>query len=348
MRKFDYSFLDNGLLPADLINLIGSIYSLKTASYIRKEEHIKAFTELETIAKIQSVKNSNEIEGIVSTDERIELIVKGSVSPKDHNEREIAGYSEALNLIHTQYNSLQFSESEILHLHEILFQYTADSRRGKYKESDNVIIEVDALGNRSVRFKPISALETKTAMEQLELAYLDACSNSHINQLLLIPCVILDFLCIHPFTDGNGRMSRLLSLLLLYKNGFDVGKYISFEQQINQQKAWYYESLKKSSYKWDVNENDYSPFIQNFLTTLYMCYHELDNRFGIIEGKHISKKERIEKIIFNSVTPLSKSEICKIVPDVSPYTVERVLASMINENKIIKIGTTRNAKYIRK
>ena len=348
MRKFDYSFLDNGLFPAELINLTGSIYSLKTASNIRKEDHIKAFTELEIIAKIQSVKNSNEIEGIVSTDERIESIVKETVSPKNHNEREIAGYSEALNLIHSQYNSLQFSESEVLHLHEILFQYTADLRGGKYKESDNAIIEVDALGNRSVRFKPISALETKAAMEQLELAYLDACSNSHINQLLLIPCVILDFLCIHPFTDGNGRMSRLLSLLLLYKNGFDVGKYISFEQQINKQKAWYYESLKKSSYKWENNENDYSPFIQNFLTTLYMCYHELDNRFGIVESKHISKKERIEKIILNSVTPLSKSEICKIVPDVSLSTVEAVLASMIKNNQIIKIGTTRNAKYIRK
>ncbi len=141
---------------------------------------------------------------------------------------------------------------------------------GQYKTDDNVILEIDADGNRCVRFRPTSASETPKAMEQLELAYLDARSDANINQLLLIPCVILDFLCIHPFRDGNGRMSRLLSLLLLYKNDFDAGKYVSFEEQINNYKTYYYEALRQSSAGWETNENSYFPFIENFLSTLYL------------------------------------------------------------------------------
>lgn len=226
MRKFDYSFLDNGLLPANLINITSSIYTLKSASATRKSENIKVFTELESIAKVQSVKSSNAIEGIVTSDERIAEIVNQSSAPLNHNEAEIAGYRDALNKIHTDYNSISFSVRNILGLHEIMMTLSGDELAGKYKQNDNVIIEVDADGFRKVRFRPTPAAETAEAMEQLELAYLDACSNSNINQLLLIPCVILDFLCVHPFRDGNGRMSRLLSLLLLYKNGFDAGKYI--------------------------------------------------------------------------------------------------------------------------
>ncbi|MEG2081566.1 MAG: Fic family protein, partial [Oscillospiraceae bacterium] len=168
-------------------------------------------------------------------------------------------------------------------------------------------MEVDADGNRKVRFRPTPAEETAKAMEQLELAYMDARGNASINQLLLIPCVILDFLCIHPFRDGNGRMSRLLSLLLLYKNGFDAGKYVSFEEQINEYKTYYYESLKQSSIGWDTNENSYFPFIENFLSTLFMCYKELDKRFAVVQGKRITKKARVEATILNSLTPMSKA-----------------------------------------
>ena len=185
-----------------------------------------------------------------------------------------------------------------------------------------MILEVDAAGNRRVRFRPTPAHETKQAMEQLEFAYLDAKNDANINQLLLIPCVILDFLCIHPFRDGNGRMSRLLSLLLLYKNGYDAGKYVSFEEQISNYKDYYYEALKQSSEGWDTNENSYFPFIENFLSMLYMCYKELDKRFAVVHGKKITKKARIEATVLNSLTPLSKAEICKILPDVSHTTVE--------------------------
>lgn len=226
--------------------------------------------------------------------------------------------------------------------------YTGDKLGGKYKIDNNLIIEEDGEGNRKVRFKPVTAKDTPKAMEQLILAYIEARDNTNINQLLLIPCVILDFLCIHPFKDGNGRMSRLLSLLLLYKNGFDIGKYVSFEEQINNSKGYYYDTLKESSVTWDTNQNNYIPFMQNFLTKLYLCYNELDKRFNVVNINKITKKARIEAVIENSLTPVSKSEICKIVPDVSPTTVEAVIGAMVKSGKAKKIGSGKNTKYMKK
>lgn len=347
MRKFDYSFLDNGLLPAKLVNLTANISSLKTMASVRKEEHLKVFTELESIAKVQSIKSSNEIEGIVTSDERINEIVNQNSSPLNHNEAEIAGYRDALNIIHTGYENIDFRQNDILQLHETMMSLTGYEFGGKYKTDDNVILEVDSNGNRRVRFRPTPASETNEAMEQLELAYMAARSDSNINQLLLTPCVILDFLCIHPFRDGNGRMSRLLSLLLLYKNGYDAGKYVSFEEQINKYKAYYYEALRKSSVGWDTNDNSYFPFIENFLSTLYMCYKELDKRFAVVNGNKITKTARIEATVLNSLTPISKNEICQLLPDVSPTTVEAVLSSMVKNGTIKKIGNSRATRYIR-
>ena len=347
MRKFDYSFLNNGLLPASLINLTSNISALKTMAWIRKEEYAQVFTELEVVAKVQSIKSSNAIEGIVTSDERIAAIVNQNSAPLNHNEAEIAGYRDALNEIHLGYKYMDFRERDILHLHEMMMSLVGYEYGGQYKTDDNVILEVDTEGNRRVRFRPTSAEETPKAMEQLELAYMEARGDAGINQLLLIPCVILDFLCIHPFRDGNGRMSRLLSLLLLYKNGFDAGKYVSFEEQINNYKAYYYEALRQSSKGWETNENSYFPFIENFLTTLYMCYKELDKRFAVVHGKKITKTARIEATVLNSLTPLSKAEICKILPDISPTTVEAVLGAMVKSGAIKRIGSSRATRYIR-
>ena len=260
----------------------------------------------------------------------------------------ITAYFKALSAyISKEYTYIDFRQSDILRLHEIMMSFAGYEYGGQYKTDDNVILEIDADGNRRVRFRPTSASETPKAIEQLELAYLDARGNSNINQLLLIPCVILDFLCIHPFRDGNGRMSRLLSLLLLYKNDFDAGKYVSFEEQINNYKTYYYEALRQSSAGWETNENSYFPFIENFLSTLYMCYKELDERFAVAHGKKITKKARIEATVLNSLTPLSKAEICKILPDVIPTTVEAVLGIMVKTGSIKRIGAGRMTKYIK-
>ena len=300
MKKFDYSFLDNGLLPANLINITGTIYSLKTGAKIRKDEYERIFTELEKIAVVQSVKSSNAIEGIVTSDERIEEIVNQNSKPLNHNENEIAGYRDSLNEIHLHYEDIELSENTILRLHEIMMSYTGTEDAGKYKINENYIVEEDKDGNRKMRFKPLSAKETPEAMEQLILAYHDASNNYNINQLLLIPCFILDFLCIHPFRDGNGRMSRLLTL------------------------------------------------IENFLSTLYMCYKELDKRFSVVNSNKVTKKARIETTVLNNLTPISKAEICKILPDVSATTVEAVLGTMVKEGLVQIMGSGRNTKYMKK
>lgn len=346
MRRFDYSFLNNGMVPTSLISLVSGITELKTIANMRKDDYTQIFTELEAVAKIQSIKSSNAIEGIVTSDERIAEIVNQNSAPLNHNEAEIAGYRDALNEIHLDYKNIDFRQSDILRLHKMIMNYAGYEYGGQYKTDDNVIIEIDGNGNHRVRFRPIPASETSKAMEQLELAYMFARSDANINQLLLIPCVVLDFLCIHPFIDGNGRMSRLLSLLLLYKNGYDAGKYVSFEEQINNYKSYYYDSLKQSSTGWDTNENSYFPFIENFLSTLYICYKELDKRFVVVDGKKITKKARIEATVLNSLKPLSKSDICKILPDVSPTTVEAVLGEMVKNGSIRRIGSGRSTRYI--
>lgn len=347
MHRFDYLFLDNGMLPAGLLNITANIYSLRVMALDRKEQFADIFTELAAIAKVQSVKSSNEIEGIVTTDERINEIVNGSSAPLNHNEQEIAGYRDALAQVHTGYFDMDFRESDILRLHAVMMNIAGYTYAGKYKEVDNDIIEEDKFGRRKVRFHPTSAVETPDEMGQLILAYQEARDNPNINQLILIPCVILDFLCIHPFRDGNGRISRLLSLLLLYKNGFDAGKYISFEEQINLRKGNYYDALGKSSKGWHENENDYSAFIMEFLTTVYMCYKELDKRFAVIGSRKITKQARVEATVLNSLTPISKADIGKILPDVSATTIEAVLGQMVRTGSVRKIGSGRGTRYIK-
>ena len=347
MHNFDYSFLDNGLLRAGLLNITADIYSLRVMDSNRREQYKDVFTQLAEIAKVQSVKSSNEIEGIVTTDIRINEIVNGNSAPLNHNEQEIAGYRDALAEVHKGYSYMDLCESDILRLHTIMMNIAGYSYAGKYKDVDNDIIEEDKYGRRRVRFHPTSAADTPDEMEQLILAYQLARDNANINQLLLIPCVILDFLCIHPFRDGNGRMSRLLSLMLLYRNGFDAGKYISFEEQINLRKGNYYEALKQSSAGWHENQCDYSAFIMEFLTTLYMCYKELDKRFAVIGSQKVTKRARVEATVLNSLTPISKSDVAKILPDVSPTTIEAVLGNMIRSGSIKKVGSGKGTRYIK-
>lgn len=347
MHRFDYSFLEKGNIDAKLLNVTLSVYDLQNKDKVRKEQYATVFTELEKIAKVQSVKSSNAIEGIITTDERIREIVTQSSAPLNHSEAEIAGYRDALNLVHNNFALLDFNETTILQLHKIMLSLIGD-KGGTYKTTDNLIMELAENGQRKVRFRPVSAKETQDAMKQMFFAYVEASHNSQINQLLLIPCVILDFLCIHPFSDGNGRMSRLLTLLLLYKNGFDAGKYISFEEQLNKYKDLYYDALEKSSFGWHENKNNYNEFMYNFLSMLYLCYKELDKRFAVVNSKRITKKARIEATVLQAVLPISKAEVCEILPDVSPTTVEAVLGTMVKGGTVKKIGSGSQTKYYRK
>ena len=346
MHIFDYSFLDDGLLPAELVNLTSTISALNAISEERRGRNLSVYTELEKIARIQSIKGSNAIEGIITTDARIKEIVEENSAPLNHTEMEIVGYRNALDEIHTSYEMIPFNEQTILHLHQVVTEIVGYEESGQYKTNDNMIAEIDEFGKRRIRFYPVPATETKEAMEQLILAYKDARDNARINKLLLIPCVILDFLCIHPFADGNGRVSRLLTLLLMYKCGYDIGKYVSFEEQINKSKDYYYDALHDSSHGWHTNKNTYTEFMKNFLYITYKCYKELDTRFSTVNGKKLKKTERIELTVLNSILPISKSEICEYLPDVSPTTVEAVLGKMVKDGLIKKIGSARATKYV--
>lgn len=346
MHRFGYSFLDKGLLPSDLINLASSVSAFHALAEDRKSRFQKVYTELESIARIASVKSSNAIEGIITTDSRIEDIVNNNSAPLNHSEQEIAGYRDALDEIHNYHRDMSVNTSTILHLHSVIMHYSSPDSSDGFKQDDNLIMEIDSDRQRKVRFKPVPAADTPAAIEQLLLAYIDANCSPNVNKLLLIACFILDFLCIHPFDDGNGRVSRLLTILLLYRSGYTIGRYISIEEQINNYKDYYYQALYESSTGWHDNQNDYTPFLKFFLFNLYECYKELDKRFSKANGKHLSKKSRIEETVMNSVLPLSKSDICAALPDVSPSTVEAVVGKMVKNGAIKKLGSTRNAKYV--
>ena len=346
MHIFDYTFLKDDLLPAQLVSLASNISMLKVMSAVRKQENESAFAKLEEAAKIESIKASNAIEGIVTTDQRIRALVGGS-APLNHTEAEIAGYRDVLNEVHTNFSVHDFRESDIRAFHSQMMRLANPASDGSYKTDDNVIAERMSDGRRIVRFSPTSAADTPEEMQQLVLAYAQARDDAAINKLLLIPCVILDFLCVHPFADGNGRLSRLLTLLLLYRNGFDAGKYISFEGVVNNRKTEYYAALKESSEGWSENRPRYFPFMVDFLTTLYVCYSELDKRFASVNAAKATKKSRIESTVLNAFTPLSKADICGILPDVSPTTVEAVLGEMVRSGRVRKLGAGRASKYIR-
>ena len=346
MHIFDYTFLKDDLLPAQLVSLASNISMLKVMSAVRKQENKSAFAKLEQTAKIESIKASNAIEGIVTTDQRIRALVGGS-APLNHTEAEIVGYRDVLNEVHTNFSVHDFRESDIRAFHAQMMRLANPTSDGSYKTDDNVIAERMSDGRRIVRFSPTSAVDTPEEMQQLVLAYAQARDDAAINKLLLIPCVILDFLCVHPFADGNGRLSRLLTLLLLYRNGFDAGKYISFEGVVNTRKAEYYAALKESSEGWSENRPRYFPFMVDFLTTLYVCYTELDKRFASVNAAKATKKSRIESTVLNAFTPLSKADICGILPDVSPTTVEAVLGEMVRGGRVRRLGAGRASKYIR-
>jgi Fic family protein len=346
MHRFDYSFLRDALVPAGVLSQTSAISELRVRQSDRLSRYESVFAALESVAKVESVKGSNAIEGIVTSDQRLEAIVNRASEPLNHDEAEIAGYRDALAVIHANAGTLDISETTIRELHRLIFSYTAVNG-GEYKPRDNYVMDILPSGERRIRFTPVSAADTPRAMQQLVLAYWDAAADPAISPLLLIGCFIVDFLCIHPFLDGNGRMSRLLALLLLYRNGYDAGKYIALEQQVNDAKWLYYDALGEASLDWHDNAGDYFAFVKYFLSVLLASYRELDARFAVVNTKSVNKRGRIEATVLNSLTPVHKRDIARIVPDASITTIEAVLAQMVRQGVIIKTGAGPATAYIR-
>ena len=257
---------------------------------------------------------------------------------------EIAGYRDVLNTIHENYDYIPINANYLLQLHRDLYKFLGNTEGGTFKTGDNIIRETDAEGNQHVRFRPVAAWETPDAIDELCNAYRDA--KEIVDPLILDMMFILDFLCIHPFNDGNGRMSRLLTLLLLYQSGFIVGKYISIEKIIEESKETYYEALQDSSINWHENKNDYKPFVNYMLGVIVSAYKEFESRVKLLTDPNISKADRIREMIKNHIGTITKSELLEMNPDISDTTVQRALADLLKAGEIEKIGGGRYTKYV--
>ena len=346
MREFNYSKLLELNIPANMYDLIAKIYEYKGKQELYVENFSDVLEKMVEVAKIQSTKSSNAIEGISTNDGRLEELMKKKSVPRNRNEEEIYGYREVLDIIHENYENIEITKNNILTLHNRLYSYSGGSHKGKFKSIYNSIVETNALGEKRIRFQPVSAFETESYIDKMISAY-DEAINLKIPPLLLIPVVVHDFLCIHPFFDGNGRMSRLITLLLLYKNGFFVGKYISLEMIIEDTKDSYYEELQASSENWHSGTNDELPFIKYMLSVIYKAYSECDERFRLIGEKSLTSAERVLKVFDNTLEALSKSDIVILCPDISKRTIERALKVLSDEGLIKQIGSGRATKYIK-
>ena len=346
MRQFDYREKWTKLLTPDIVSLLTTIHELKGEQTFFIEAKADTLTQLTEVAKIQSTEASNRIEGIYTSDDRLRALVRDKTRPQTRNEQEIAGYRDVLNTIHENHAHIPLKPSIILQLHRDLYKFESYDIGGKYKSGDNVISEEDAQGNKTVRFQPMPAWETPEAMEELCRALDGAMLMGQIDPLLLIPMFVLDFLCIHPFNDGNGRMSRLLTLLLLYRAGYIVGKYISIEKLIEITKEQYYDSLWQSSQGWHVNENEYEPFTKYMLGVLAGAYREFSSRVELLTTQGMSKSDRVRALIKDTVAPVTKKEILEKCPDISQVTVQRALAELVESGEALKIGGGRYTKYI--
>ena len=345
MKNYRYLENWNKLLTPEVVSLLTSIHEFKGEQNLFIEANVDKLYELLEMAKIQSTEYSNKIEGIYTSDDRLKQIVLDKTMPKTRNEQEIAGYRDVLNTIHTNFEYIPIIPSMILQLHRDLYKFSGMNYGGKFKVTDNVIAEVDSKGNKYVRFEPVSAWLTGDSVQSLCDSYNEAMKVKNIDPLLLMPMFILDFLCIHPFDDGNGRMSRLLTLLLLYKSNYIVGKYISIEKLIENSKETYYETLKQSSIGWHTNENDYEPFVKYYLGIIISAYKEFETRVHYVSKEKLSKPERIAKVIEQHIGKITKTEIMKLCPDISQTTIQRTLNDLLESNTIVKIGGGRYTSY---
>lgn len=346
MRTYDYSKKWQQLLTPEIVTMLSQIHEFKGEQNLFIEAKSDALTQLVEIAKIQSTDASNKIEGIYTSDERLKNLVLNKTMPRTRGEQEIAGYRDVLATIHDSYEFIPVRPSIILQLHRDLYKFSGKSIGGAYKNSDNIIAEEDAEGNRFVRFQPLPAWETPEAIEQICNAFNDVMSRGEADPLLIIPMFILDFLCIHPFNDGNGRMSRLLTLLLLYKAGYIVGKYISIEKVIETSKDTYYEALQSSSQDWHEEKNDYAHFVRYMLGVILSAYREFSERVKVLTTSGMSKPDRIREIIKDTLGKITKTEIMHKCPDISQVTIQRTLNELVKNGNIIKIGGGRYTSYV--
>lgn len=346
MRAFHFKSEYNKLLTPEVVAYLTQIHEYKGQQNLFIEAKADALSNLLEVAKIQSTEASNRIEGIITTDDRLKKIVREKTTPQTRSEKEIAGYRDVLATIHESHDYISPKPSVILQLHRDLYKFSGKTIGGSFKNADNVIAEELPDGQRIIRFQPVPAWETPEAIRALCDAFQDAMKDAELDPLLLIPIFILDFLCIHPFNDGNGRMSRLLTLLLLYRASYIVGKYISIEKLISDTKETYYEVLQQSSQNWHEGTNDYAPFVTYMLGILVAAYRDFETRIELLTNRGLSKPDRVREIVKQHLGKITKAEILEKCPDISQITVQRALAEMLKNGEITKLSGGRYTSYI--
>ena len=347
MHHFAYERQAQALLTTEIVQMLGSLHEHKGRQALFIEANRDELDTLLEVAVIQSTGASNRIEGIFTTDQRLEELVREKSEPRNRSEQEIAGYREVLATIHESYEYIRLRPSVLLQLHRDLYSFAPSGMGGRYKNADNIIAETDAAGRSRTRFVPVPAYQTEAAVEEMCAAFSSAWQEGSIDRLLLLPMFILDFLCIHPFNDGNGRMSRLLTLLLLYQSGCIVGKYISVEMLIEQTKQTYYEALQASSDGWHEDENSYAPFVRYLLGIVEKAYGAFEERVAYLSTQKLSKPDRIRKVIDGTVGKITKRELMERCPDISRTTVERTLTALVKEGYVQKVGKGAATGYVK-
>lgn len=347
MRDFNYGKLKNIKWDNEVLGLVAQIHEYKGKQVLFLKQKPATLEKLVEIAKIQSTEASNKIEGIVTTATRIKQLCDQKTTPRNRDEEEISGYRDALSLIHESYEYIPIKSSYILQLHQVLYRYSQRGIGGRFKNTQNYITEIKESGEQIVRFMPLDPFETPTAIEKMCESFnreTDACE---VDPLILIPAFIVDFLCVHPFNDGNGRMSRLLTTLLLYRVGYVVGKYVSLESKIEKTKGSYYKALEKSDINWNREENDLTPFIKYILGTVLAAYRDFEQRVILVEDK-ASAIDLVRNAVNNTIGKFTKSDIMELVPSVGKTSVENSLKILIEEGVIGRDGKGKATFYFRK
>ena len=349
MRKFDYLSLAKRTWDTDILNLVAKIHEFKGRHDLFIRRKPAELARLVDIAKIQSTEASNKIEGIVTTGTRMKRLFEEKTTPRNGDECEIMGYRDVLNTIHESNEYIPIRPSYILQLHRDLLKRTGLSYGGQFKNVQNYIRETKADGTETIRFTPVPPYETKEAVAAICDGYALAAASEIVDPLILIPVFIVDFLCVHPFNDGNGRMSRLLTLLLLYKHGYGVGKYVSIERQIEKTKDRYYDALATSDIGWHEGQNDPVPFVRYMLQIILACYTEFEERAGLAGDPRVksSSYDAVRRYVENKIGKFTGAEVVAHCPSAGRSSVLAALKKLTDDGVIVRNGNGRNTFYVR-
>lgn len=346
MRNFNYSEIRDQKWDYDILNLIAAIYKETGKQEMYLKQRPEELEKLVEIAKIQSTEASNAIEGIVTTNTRIKKLVEKKTAPKNRDEQEIAGYRDVLNIIHENFDVIPISQNYILQLHKILYSHMNNPMADKTKNVQNYISATYPDDHVETLFTPLSPYETPEALNKICEEYNRFIGNMEVEPLIAITIFIHDFLCIHPFNDGNGRMSRLLTTLLLYRNGFYVGKYISLEAKIAKNKDLYYNALAQAQDGWHEGKKDVMPFIKYLLGTILAAYKDFEERFALVENK-LSALETVRRATMNKIGRFTKQDIHELCPSLSISSIEGALRKLVASNELKRDGSGKKTCYYR-